>query len=393
MQRSLDRIHVSHVGRVSSGNERFESEERKKSRGQPYDEAAYPGLLKEAVREAVQQQIDIGIDTLSDGELGRLRTYPYYAQRLDGIEYRECKPGEFGATIFKTRERQRFAKYYEEADRARYEAGAPSNRTMMIVASGELKTKDTSVLESELQRFRQVLQETGSEDRDAFFPVIAPGWLDHFIFNEHYKNEEEFIYALAEIMRPEYEAVAAAGFIVQIDDPGLPDAWATFVPAPPIEAYRKRSRLRVEALNHALRNIPEDRVRYHICWGSWNGPHVDDLPLIHVVDLMLEVKAQGYSFEAGNVRHEHEWKIWRDVKLPDGKILMPGVVSHRTNSVEHPEVVADRLINFANLVGKENVMASADCGMGIRIHHEIGWAKLEMLAEGAALASKQLWGR
>ncbi len=264
---------------------------------------------------------------------------------------------------------------------------------MMIVAVDELRNKDTTVLEDELARFRSVIDEVGVQDRDAFFPVIAPGWLDHFIFNQHYKSEEEFIYALAEIMRPEYEAVAAAGFVVQIDDPGLPDAWATFVPEPPIEEYRKRSRLRVEALNHALRNIPEDRVRYHLCWGSWNGPHVDDLPFKHVVDLMLEVKAQAYSFEAGNVRHEHEWKIWRDVKLPEGKILIPGVVSHRTNSVEHPEVVADRLINFANLVGRENVMAGADCGMGIRIHHEIGWAKLEAMAAGAAEASRQLWKR
>ncbi len=393
MQRSLDRIHVSHVGRVSSGNEVFEAEERKKSRGQPYDEAAYPGLLRQAIAEVVRHQVDVGIDTISDGELGRLRTYPYYQRRLDGIEYRECKPGEFGATIFKTRERERFAKFYEEADRQRYEAGAPSNRAMMIVAVDELRNKDTTVLEDELARFRSVIDEVGVQDRDAFFPVIAPGWLDHFIFNQHYKSEEEFIYALAEIMRPEYEAVAAAGFVVQIDDPGLPDAWATFVPEPPIEEYRKRSRLRVEALNHALRNIPEDRVRYHLCWGSWNGPHVDDLPFKHVVDLMLEVKAQAYSFEAGNVRHEHEWKIWRDVKLPEGKILIPGVVSHRTNSVEHPEVVADRLINFANLVGRENVMAGADCGMGIRIHHEIGWAKLEAMAAGAAEASRQLWKR
>jgi len=393
MLRSDDRIHVSHAGRLSSDNEAFEAEERKKSRGQPYDEAAYPGLLRNAVADIVQRQIDVGIDAISDAELGRLRTFPYYQRRLNGIEYRACKPGEFGATIFKTRERERFASYYEDADRARYEAGAPSNRTMMIICNGPLQNKDTSVLEDELARFRAVVTEVGAQDRDAFFPVIAPGWLDHFIFNEFYKTEEEFIYALAEIMRPEYEAIAAAGFIVQIDDPGLPDAWATFIPEPPMEEYRKRSRLRVEALNHALRNIPEDRVRYHLCWGSWNGPHVDDLPFVNVVDLMLEVKAQAYSFEAANVRHEHEWKVWRDVKLPDGKILIPGVVSHRTNSVEHPEVVADRLINFANLVGRENVIAGTDCGMGIRIHHEIGWAKLEAMVEGSALASKTLWGR
>lgn len=392
MQRSSDRIHVSHVGRLSSDNEVFEEEERKRSRGLPFDEAAYPGLLRGAILEVVQRQLATGIDTISDGEFGRLRTYPYYQRRLDGIEYRECAPGEFGATIFKTRERERFAGFYDQADRERYKAGAPSNRNMRIIASGPLRNKDTSELEGELARFRSVLDEAGAEGKDAFFPAIAPGWLDHFIFNEHYGSEEEFIYALAEIMQPEYEAITNAGFVVQIDDPGLPDAWATFVPQLTVEQYRKRSRLRVEALNHALRNVPEDRVRYHLCWGSWNGPHVDDLPFVHVVDLMLEVKAQGYSFEFGNVRHEHEWKIWKDTKLPDGKILIPGVVSHRTMSVEHPEVVADRLITFANLVGRENVMAGADCGMGIRIHHEIGWAKLEAAAAGAALASKQLWG-
>ena len=394
MRRSLDRIHCSHSGRVS-GNEAFEAEDRKRSRGEPVDEAGYAARLVEAVTEVVARQIDVGIDAVSDGELGRVRTWPYYQRRLDGIEYRACAPGEFGSTIYKLRERARFAKYYEETDRARFDAGGPTRKEMRIICTAPLKNKDTSVLQDELGRFRSVIKKLKAEDRDAFFPVIAPGWLDHFIFNEYYKSEEEFIYALAEIMRPEYEAIVDAGFLVQIDDPGLTDAWATFNPAPPLEEYRKRSRLRVEALNHALRNVPEDRVRYHLCWGSWTGPHIDDLPFKDIVDVMLEVKAQAYSFEAGNVRHEHEWKIWRDLKLPEGKILIPGVVSHRTFTVEHPEVVADRLINFANLVGRENVMAGTDCGMGLRVgaFAEIGWAKLEMMVKGAELASKQLWGR
>lgn len=394
MQRSNDRIHVTHAGRVASFSKVFEEADKARARNLPYDEAGYPQLLRDATRGVVRRQLDIGVDAISDGELGRLRTWPYYSRRLMGIDYRECRPGEVGATIFKTRERQRFAEYYEEADRARFAAGAPSRRDMLIVCTGPLQSKGTAELQAELVRFREILGELDAGGRDAFFPVIAPGWLDHFIFDEHYHNEEAFIYALAEVMRPEYEAIVNAGFIVQIDDPGLPDAWATFIPEPPLEEYRRRSRVRIEALNHALRNVPEDRVRYHLCWGSWNGPHVDDLPFIHVVDLMLQVKAQGYSFEAANVRHEHEWKIWRDVKLPEGKILIPGVVSHRTNTVEHPEVVADRLINFANLVGRENVMAGTDCGMGGgRIHPEIGWAKLEASIAGAALASRTLWGR
>ena len=394
MQRSDDRIHVTHTGRLAPTSKAFEEADRHKARSEPYDEAAYPGLLVGAIRQVVQRQLALGIDAISDGELGRLRTFPYYSRRLSGIEYRACRPGEFGATIFKTRERERFREYYEEADRARYAAGAPSRRDMMIVCNGPLTSKGTAELESELKRFREILATENAAGRDAFFPVIAPGWLDHFIFNEYYRSEEEFIHALAEVMRPEYEAIVAAGFIVQIDDPGLPDSWATFIPEPPLEDYRRRSRVRIEALNHALRGIPEDRVRYHLCWGSWNGPHVDDLPFKHVADLMLEVKAQAYSFEAGNVRHEHEWKIWREVKLPPGKILIPGVVSHRTNTVEHPEVVADRLLNFARLVGRENVMAGTDCGMGGgRIHAEIGWAKLESSIAGAALASQELWGQ
>jgi 5-methyltetrahydropteroyltriglutamate--homocysteine methyltransferase len=394
MKRSSDRIHITHAGRLASLSTAFEDADRAKSRSQPYDAAGYPELLRTATREVIERQLQLGIDAISDGELGRLRTWPYYSRRLSGIEYRAAQAGEFGATIFKTRERQRFADYYAEADRARYAAGAPSRRDMRIVCNGPLVSKSTEDLQAELARFREILGTVNATGHDAFFPVIAPGWLDHFIFNEYYKTEEEFIYALADVMRPEYEAIVAAGFIVQIDDPGLPDSWATFIPEPPLEEYRARSLLRIEAVNHALRNIPEEQVRYHLCWGSWNGPHVDDLPFVHVADLMLKVKAQGYSFEAGNVRHEHEWKIWRDLKLPEGKILIPGVVSHRTNTIEHPEVVADRLINFANLVGRENVMAGTDCGMGGgRIHADIGWAKLEASIEGSRLATQKLWAR
>ena len=183
-----------------------------------------------------------------------------------------------------------------------------------------------------------------------------------------------------------------AGFILQIDDPALPDTYDMIVPNPSIEEYRKFAEVRVDALNQALRGLPEDRVRYHICWGSWHGPHTHDLPLQHVVDLMLKITAGAYSLEAANPRHEHEWKIWQDVKLPEGKILIPGVVTHHTNVVEHPELVADRIIRYANLVGRENVIAGTDCGMGFRVHPQIAWAKLKALSEGARLASKQLWG-
>src|SRR5271169_6207831 len=217
------------------------------------------------------------------------------------------------------------------------------------------------------------------------------GWLDHFIFNEYYKTEEEFLFALADALREEYRAVVAAGFVLQIDDPGLPDWWDMLKPEPSVAAYRRFARLRIEAVNHALSGIPEDKVRYHLCWGSWHGPHTHDLPLEHIIDLILEVKAQTYSFEAANVRHEHEWRVWQQAKLPDGKMLMPGVVSHATNLVEHPQLVADRILRYAGIAGRENVIAGTDCGLGGRVHADLAWAKLRSLAEGARLASKNSW--
>jgi 5-methyltetrahydropteroyltriglutamate--homocysteine methyltransferase len=209
--------------------------------------------------------------------------------------------------------------------------------------------------------------------------------------NRYYATQEEFDIAVAEAMAVEYRAIVDAGFVLQVDDPALPSYWDTHTPALTLSEYRKEAGHRVEMVNHALRGIPEDRVRYHICWGSWHGPHSTDIPLEDIVDLLLQVKAQCYSIEAANVRHEHEWRVWRDVKLPEGKILMPGVVSHATNVLEHPRLVADRIERYAELVGRENVIAGTDCGLGGRVHPQIAWAKLKALADGAALASTELW--
>jgi 5-methyltetrahydropteroyltriglutamate--homocysteine methyltransferase len=220
--------------------------------------------------------------------------------------------------------------------------------------------------------------------------AIAPGSCGR-IPNEYYASEEALMFACAEAMRVEYQAIIDAGFVLQLDDPALATSWDMINPEPSVVDYRSFASLRVEALNHALRGLPADRIRYHLCWGSWHGPHVTDIPLRDIIDIVLQVNAQGISFEAGNVRHEHEWKVWGDVKLPDGKLLIPGVVSHATNVIEHPDLVADRLIRFANVVGRENVLASTDCGLGGRVHPDIAWAKLRTLVEGAALASKQLW--
>ena len=393
MKRSDSKILVSHAGRLSPDNPEFRALEQRKSRGEEISDELYLPALDAAVREMVQRQVDAGVDVISDGEAGRFNTFAKYGKRIDGLIYRECRPGEVGAAVFESRERRQFPEYYAAADKARFADGAPTNNAMRMVAAGALTPKDTEIVAGEIARFRKVITELGLESRDAFMPMMSPGWLHHFIWDEHYHDEAEFLFALAEVLRPEYEAIVAAGFILQLDGPDLPDKWATLVPDITLDEYRTKARLRVDATNHALRNIPQDRVRYHLCWGSWNGPHVDDIPFRHVVDLMLEIRAQAYSFEAGNVRHEHEWKLWRDVELPAGKILIPGVVSHRTFTIEHAEVVADRLEAFAACVGRENVIAGTDCGMGGgRMPHEIGWAKIEAMVAGAARASGRLWG-
>jgi 5-methyltetrahydropteroyltriglutamate--homocysteine methyltransferase len=209
--------------------------------------------------------------------------------------------------------------------------------------------------------------------------------------NLYYKTDDELLFACADAMREEYKAIIDAGLVLQIDDPAITDNWDQVVPEPTLDAYKKFTMVRIEALNHAIKGLPEDRIRFHLCWGSWHGPHVTDLPMRDIIDLMLAIKCQAYSFEAGNVRHEHEWTVWRDVKLPDDKLILPGVVSHATNVVEHPELVAQRIVRFAEAVGRGRVIASTDCGLGGRIHPEIAWAKLDALSQGAKLASQHLW--
>lgn len=385
MRHSEERILVTHAGRLSASMREFEDLDLKVGRGEARDDEAYAQLKQQAITGVVRHQIELGIDVISDGELGRRRDFAYYSRRMSGLELHDLKPGEVGATIFRSRERQRFSGYYAEADASRPQVARPKR----IVCTGPLQSRSLADLTQEIAVFKQALGNTG---REAFFPVIAPGWIDHFIFNQYYTSDEEFVFALADVMRPEYQAVVDAGLILQIDDPGIADAWPTFIPQLSLEEYRRYARVRVDALNHALRGLPADRLRYHCCWGSWNGPHTEDIPLKDIVDLMLLLNIQAYSIEAGNVRHEHEWKVWRDVKLPEGRILIPGVVSHKTAVVEHPELVADRLLNYARLVGRENVQAGTDCGMGLgRVHYEVGWAKLQALVEGARLASAQLW--
>ena len=392
MKRSTDRIRTTHAGRlpVSPGLENLPV---RLYLGEVVD----PAAIADGIADVVAKQLDAGIDCIGDGEFWKARDFIYYSRHLTGIERRRLKPGETGSTRTNTRERDEFAQFYKDSDKAGTIFYVPGERPTppereCTVATGPIKSKGTAALAQEIEAFKTGLATAGRAVDETFFCVIAPGWLDHFIYNEYYKTEEEFIFALAEVLREEYLAIVKAGFILQIDDPGLVDWWDMLKPALSVEDYRNKfARLRIEAVNHALKGIPEDRVRYHLCWGSWHGPHTHDLPFEHIVGLMLQVKAQCYSFEAANVRHEHEWKLWNDVKLPDGKILLPGVVSHSTNLVEHPELVAERIMRFASAVGRDNVIAGTDCGLGGRVHAEIAWAKLGALVEGARLASKTLW--
>ena len=392
MKRSEGRIRTTHAGRlpVPPGCEGLPM---RLFRGETIE----PKVIDAGIDQVVRKQLELGIDCVGDGEFWKVRNFAYLSRHFTGIETRPLKPGEPASTRVFTRERDEFVQFYKDLDATGTifhvpgEKPMPSERERAIV-TGPIKPKGTEALAQEIDTFKAAITRAGRAGHEAFFCVLAPGWLDHFIFNGHYKTDADYVFALAEALREEYLAVVNAGFVLQIDDPGLPDWWDMIKPAMSVENYvNKFARLRIDALNHALKGIPEDRIRYHLCWGSWHGPHTHDLPFEHIIGLMLQVNAQCYSFEAANVRHEHEWKLWERTRLPDGKIILPGVVSHSTNLVEHPELIADRIVRFARCVGRENVLAGTDCGLGGRVHAEIAWAKLGALAEGARLASKMLW--
>jgi 5-methyltetrahydropteroyltriglutamate--homocysteine methyltransferase len=265
--------------------------------------------------------------------------------------------------------------------------------THRAVITGPLEYRGQGAIQHEIEVVKAGIAAAGANVDDFFFPLLSPGWLAHFLGNAYYPTEEAYFYALADFFQGDYEAVVEAGFVLQLDDPALVTRFGMATPAMDITAYRKHVEMRIEATNYALRHIPEERIRYHTCWGSWHTPHTTDLPLRHVIDLMLTVKAQAYSVEAADVRHQLDWKLWEDVKLPEGKIYIPGVVAHKTTTIEPPELIADRILTYARLMGRENVIAGTDCGYGNRVYPDIGWAKMRAVAEGAELASQQLWPR
>ena len=375
-----------------------------KERGEAIDEEAYEQTLKKAVEDTVRRQVDAGVDVINDGEMGKSTWITYLYERVGGLEARNI-PLEGTSILPPSRDRQAFPGFYEEHD-AEFdkanresvgaaddeEAGAAEAKVWVCV--GPI-TYDTTALERDIANFKAAAE--GLEYTDLFLPVVAPAsayWLQ----NEHYGSEEEFVFGLADALHDEYKTIVDAGLLLQVDDAVLMhEADSIMSLGGSWEDYRKWAELRVEALNHALRGLPEERIRYHVCWGSWHGPHAYDPPLKDVVDMILRVNAGYYLMEQANARHEHEWRVWEDVKFPEGKTLIPGVVTHHTNVVEHPELVAERLTRLAKLVGREHVMGGTDCGFAQgafvrRVHPEIQWAKLEALAEGARIATRELWG-
>jgi 5-methyltetrahydropteroyltriglutamate--homocysteine methyltransferase len=381
MKRSTDRILTSHAGSLPRPPALLEMN-RAKQRGEPIDQSAWEAEVRAGVAAVVRKQVEAGIDIVNDGEYSKGNFLNYGDERLTGFER---LPVSSGPTTFTRRDFQKFADFYRET----YPNLGAGGRAVQPMCTGPIRYKGQAAVQFDIDNLKAAL--AGVDMAEAFLPAIAPGTFGRGQ-NRYYATEEEFLFAIAAALKEEYRAIVDAGFVLQIDDPGLPDTWDLLDPEPSVEAYKTYAMVRIEALNSALAGLPEDRIRYHICWGSWSGAHTTDLPLEHIVDLLLQVRAQTYSVEAANVRHEHEWKVWRDVKLPDGKILMPGVVTHKTNVVEHPELVADRIVQYANLVGRENVIAGTDCGVGGRVHPQIAWAKLQVLREGADRATQQLWG-
>ena len=379
MKRNTNRILTMHAGSLARPPDLREMV-LAKSNGQPYDAAALARRLRSAVAEAVQQQIAVGLDSINDGEFSKANFTNYARERLSGHEERAAEPGSALARIY-GRDIQEFAEYF---------AGRGNLGGREVVCTGPLRFIGQAAIQVDIDNFKAALQ--GVQEQEPFLPAVAPGTIEHWMKNEYYRSDEDFLNAIADAMHEEYKAITDAGFLLQIDDPDLADAWQIHGDMS-VPEYRKFAELRIDALNYALRDIPEESVRFHMCWGSYHGPHKYDIPLRDIVDLVLKVKAVGYSIEASNPRHEHEWRVWENVKLPEGKVLIPGVVGHATDFIEHPELVAERLIRYANLVGREHVIAGTDCGLGPRVGHpKIAWAKFQALVEGAQLATQQLWG-
>ena len=388
MKRSTSRILTTHVGSLIRP---YSLQEflRAKQGGKPYDEKGYQKCLTDSVANVVREQAQAGIDVVSDGEFGKSISWAQYAlERLSGFERRPIK--QEAANPFKRgADRTKFSEFYAELD-----AKEAVSTTTESICVGPIRYTGQAELQRDIDNFKAALKKVKIEE--AFLPVAAPASVIPDRKNEYYKSDEEMQLAIAEAMHTEYKMIVDSGLLLQLDDARSAVTYDRMVPPASFSDYRRWLAGQVDILNHAIAALPADRIRYHVCWGSWPGPHVSDVSLKDIADLILKVKVGAYVIEGANPRHEHEWQVWKNIKLGAGQVLIPGVISHATNVVEHPELVAERIVRLAGIIGRENVIAGTDCGFAQgpfyrRVHPSIMWAKLETLSEGARLASKQLW--
>ncbi|HTX07411.1 MAG TPA: cobalamin-independent methionine synthase II family protein [Solirubrobacteraceae bacterium] len=378
MNRSDNRILTTHIGSLPRSLELLDAD---------------PATLKQAVDEIVARQVDTGIDVITDGELSKPSFITYINDRVDGITVHHHTAEEPDAFWMRTREAEMFPEYYEQLTKDL--SGAAATFEGDVETLGPLRYTGHKLLQRDIDNLKAAAAKAGAPAENLFMPSTSVTEVEGIFRNSYYSTEEEHLYAIAEVMHEEYKTIVEAGLLLQVDDPTLVTHWI-LAPNESLADTRRWAQLRVDALNHALRGIPEERVRYHTCYSVDMGPRVHDLELKDIVDIILNINAGAYSFEAANPRHEHEWRVWKEAKLPDNKILIPGTITHSTVVVEHPDLVAERIIRFANVVGRDRVIAGADCGFSsiagaAGVHASIVWAKLAALVEGARRASEQLW--
>ncbi|PRY69687.1 5-methyltetrahydropteroyltriglutamate--homocysteine methyltransferase [Glaciihabitans tibetensis] len=407
MKDSSDRIQTTHAGSLPRTPELIAANEARTFAEDGFTLLRTPEferLLADAVNDLVARQAAIGISVPGDGEYGKAMSsavdygawWSYSFQRVAGLSLTgedifsspvvRSEPGHVRLTSFP--DRRDWVKFHDAYTDPTSGISTGKVATAFPSTTGPLRYVGQEAIASDIANLKTALAAAGRTE--GFITALSPGSGSR-ISNKYYATEEEHIWAWADVLREEYRAIIDAGLVLQIDDPSIAENWDQISPEPSVDDYRAFTRIRVEALNYALRDLPEDQIRFHLCWGSWHGPHTTDIELKNIVDLMLEINAGAYSFEAANARHEHEWRVWEDTALPEGKLILPGIVGHATNVVEHPELVAERIERFASVVGRENVIASTDCGLGGRIHPQIAVAKLDSLARGAEIASARLW--
>jgi 5-methyltetrahydropteroyltriglutamate--homocysteine methyltransferase len=395
--RSAGRILTTHVGSLVRPAE-LVSFLKQQQNHQSYDLASYEECLRRSVAEVVQRQSEVGIDIVSDGEFGKSISWSRYVlERISGFEERQDDSAGFRPAIA-GKDRRDFADFYDEYEAVQGFAGMGKDAAQLgtWVITAPIRYIGHQALQRDIANLKAAMKKAGVQH--GFLPVVAPASVVPARKDEHYRSEEEALFAIAEALSEEYRAIVDAGLTVQVDDAFLASSYDVMVPPRSLADYRKWAAVRVEAVNHALRGIPAEQSRYHLCWGSWNGPHTNDVAIKDIIDLVLRIRVGGYSLEMANPRHEHEWRVWEKVGLPKGRVLFPGLVSHSTNVVEHPELVAERIVRLAKLIGRENVVASTDCGFAQgpfarRVHPSIMWAKLRAVVEGARLATRELWRR